>query len=635
MSAFAALSLLCIASSCKDQNFDWDKAHADSAQKKFTNAFIEAFGKPAEGHKWGFDMPWLLTNSPMTRANLPEDVREKIASRYDESRESIVNKADNDPSIPTIMHYGGTVSNILPRENWEVYEWFSTHKVNWTNTTSKNDNGEINLVYFDEVHSTKQTSDGIAHKVGELSNTSILHNSLLDYTPDYWLENPTIGLSINFTHAWIQNVACDPLSRASGDPAVAPNKMINDVEKTLEGTNTYGASVGMDYLSFYYYDGNNNLLSDKTVHVNDFNTGNNGWGYGNQSSQYDYNYVDDSDHSNDAKYQVDKNGVLICGVNFNNTAVRCSGVDGLMHDKWIIVYLKGEGYEGWYMGFDLEGGGSSGDNQRLAANGYCNDWIIKLTAVGGPGYEPWDARIMCEDLGGEDNTVELGGGSVMTSDIDYNDIVIDIEKTSADNKVQITLQAAGGTLPLTLWYEKDGGSEVPLFETHELFKENTHTVIAPNISHVVAGPDYRIMYNTGSGDEYEGTSVKQTITLVFDPETAQSVDVGTKTFNIDEALPEDFKDFMDKLKIKVYRHTTVDYIDNPNDNTYAVWQTLENIDGEAPLMICVPRSTKWLKERNSIKLGYGGFPTWVQHPELYFWIPPGVNEQFLYTPSSN
>ena len=713
MSAFAALSLVCIASSCRDQDFDWDNVHAINYQQKFTDTFIKEFGQPAEGHQWGFDIPWM--DKYITRANTRAEVY----------------KADGqDQSVPGIKTYG-IVPNITETEHEEVYEWFSTHRVDWTTKTvnyKQPENGSFawrmmkDGVFVDQQNSSDVFGDcivktypnsgdivpdskiegdfmiikkqenpngEITQRAGNntrLDGVSIAYaynggtpstSSLYTLSSDKNGDTP-IGIKIDFDGAWIQHVAGD---LDSNIPDYCK-------EKTSFGADVFPSSnynkdgslksVGMDQLNFY--DPNKN-----PIHVYDFN-GCKGWGWNRQSiienedgswmtnaefqaeiqkayndeysKTHDYNKAKSAANAKYselvAKYPANadqtspkpvwynnfatsflKNGVLILGADFNQTTYNStvSETEYFLQDKWIIVYLKGEGYEGWYLGFDLEGAGKSKD-KLVEANGFCNNWIIKLTAVNtAVSTEP--VRIMCEDLGGEDNTVELGGGSVMTSDIDYNDIVIDIEKTSADNKVQISLQAAGGTLPLTLWYEKDGGSEVPLFETHELFKENTHTVIAPNISHVVAGPDYRIMYNTGSGDEYEGTSVKQTITLVFDPETAQSVDVGTKTFNIDEALPEDFKDFMDKLKIKVYRHTTVDYIDNPNDNTYAVWQTLENIDGEAPLMICVPRSTKWLKERNSIKLGYGGFPTWVQHPELYFWIPPGVNEQFLYTPSSN
>lgn len=690
-------------SACQDKSFDWDAAHADSAQKKFTNAFIEAFGEPAENHEWGFDLPWLKNESSITRGSID----------WDESSQHQINKVENE-YLMEVYHYG-MVPNITAHENWEVFEWFSTHKVEWENTTrvvadgtkgeklyapgivyvvneafelygktynigdeisadmytwnldasqrtkvspadgyvevtstgtysdayikkdgklqkvtgtvtyDQNTKKAVVLVRFNETtkESTRNVNSTVAKKMGELS----ANNSLKQYTDLYWLDSPSVGVTMNFTHAWIQNVACDPLVRATGDPAVTPVRMSDDVELNLGGTAV--TNNAMNQLVFHKSSSSSTYPDADT---NDFNNGDNGWGYGNQSQ---VSLKDDARgfYSKDRfGNDIYKTGVLICGADFNNASVKVSQDEGARHDKWIIVYLKGDDYEGWYLGFDLEGGGTAGANEQIPANGYCNDWIVKLSAIGGPGYEPWDARIMCEDLGGEDNTVDLGG-SFMTSDIDYNDIVIDIVKETGRSDVEITLQAAGGTLPLILSYKKSGDVEVPLFETHELFS-NSNKLYEGN--HTIPESEYRIMYNTGA--EEGGSNSAQTVKLVFD-DRATASSINGKTITINEAIPTGldasaaFKAFMDKLQIKVYRHTTVDYLSSPSNGknlTDADWQTLQNLKGQAPLMICVPRSTRWLKERQSIKLGYGGFPTWVQHPELYFWIPPGVNENFLY-----
>lgn len=56
--ASVVLTLLTVVSlaSCRDQNFDWDEARATEQYQKFTNVFVKEFGKPAEGHQWGFDL---------------------------------------------------------------------------------------------------------------------------------------------------------------------------------------------------------------------------------------------------------------------------------------------------------------------------------------------------------------------------------------------------------------------------------------------------------------------------------------------------------------------------------------------------------------------------------------------------
>ena len=66
-------------SSCNDQNFDWDEAHATQQYEKFTNVFIKEFGKPAEGHQWGFDAAQLAlsggveSSTSSTRASYKQD----------------------------------------------------------------------------------------------------------------------------------------------------------------------------------------------------------------------------------------------------------------------------------------------------------------------------------------------------------------------------------------------------------------------------------------------------------------------------------------------------------------------------------------------------------------------------------
>ena len=43
------------------------------------------------------------------------------------------------------------------------------------------------------------------------------------------------------------------------------------------------------------------------------------------------------------------------------------------------------------------------------------------------------------------------------------------------------------------------------------------------------------------------------------------------------------------------------------------------MEQEAPLMICVPNTTKWLKERHKIDDGYPRFKDWVKDPSFEFW----------------
>ena len=83
----------------------------------------------------------------------------------------------------------------------------------------------------------------------------------------------------------------------------------------------------------------------------------------------------------------------------------------------------------YFVGFDYE----NHMNQEVNKDGYYDNWIIKITPAL---YRGNDARrIMCEDLGA-------------TDDFDFNDVVFDVYNDWRG--AVITLQAAGGTLPITV-----------------------------------------------------------------------------------------------------------------------------------------------------------------------------------------
>ena len=657
MSAFAALVLLCVASSCKDQNFDWDNVHAINYQQKFTDTFIKEFGQPAPGHQWGFDKPWVpsFTRS-MTRGYIA-----KVESEY----------------IPHLLTYG-TAPNITDLEHKEVYEWFSTHKVTWSNTTSivgysASDKVQVQTVKYiltkacAETDNSKTwmnsylTSDKVgqevpAHVYNQLSpecqacvelqgqgdwtdvsgsadpyynarvvkgDGTIIYgdiffdgdsgrnkdgriiklvsglgtknedgaeatavatypylssdNSIRTYSPDK-VGNCSVGLVINFNSAWVQHVASE-----SDILLPSPTE-----EKSATNGSTVNTKGQLNYLQFFDTDNN-------PLHTNDFNAeGGYGWG-----KQYPHEIKDDDTGKH---YTFDFNGDLIFDADFSNTAI-FNSLDSKLHDKWIIVYLKGDGYEGWYLGFDQEGAGNN-SSTIVGANGYCNNWIIKLTAINeAKSTEP--IRIMCEDLGGEANKVQIGD-KVHISDIDYNDIVLDVTPDQTNRNITLTLRAAGGTIPLTVWYNYQ-----PLFETHEMFqagktcKDNDHK----------SGIDYTIMYNTYGGNNATTTD-----------------GVAPKTYKLN--LSEDFD--INKLELKVWRFNAEEYQESaPNDFSDALWVNISNIAGQAPLKICVPQFVPWLKERCSIKDGYPDFVDWVKDPSELFWgtkdgiVESKIHSQYL------
>jgi len=630
-------------SACQDKNFDFDNMHAINYQEKFTNAFIEAFGQPAEGHQWGFDKSWVPS---FTRAETRGYIA-KVESEY----------------IPHLLTYG-TAPNITEKEHQEVFEWFSTHKVTWSNTTSivayssgamvqiqsecwiakeqiyKEYNYDIHVgeVVADWIYNGLSEEDKVAKverglawvnvsgsadayqnaRVVKKSDGSIIaegeiyfdgdagrnpegrilklvsglgtknpngtearaiytspymseNNSIKTYSPNM-VRDCNVGLEINFNSAWVQHVASE------SDSGLTNGLPTPTEEKSASKGSIVTTKGELNYLQFFDNDGN-------PLHTNDFNA-EKGYGYPMTGGSTIINHTI-KDDSTGKTYTFDFNGDLIFDADFSNTAV-FNSLDSKLHDKWIIVYLKGDGYEGWYLGFDQEGAGNN-DGTIVGANGYCNNWIIKLTAVNeAKSTEP--IRIMCEDLGGEANTVQIGD-KVHISDIDYNDIVLDVTPNETDSKkVTLKLQAAGGTIPLTVWY-----NGTPLFETHEMFQAGKKFTDTDHKS----GIDYTIMYNT-QGEGRATTKDGQ----------------GSREYALN--LDTDFD--INKLELKVWRLNTEQYQESsPNDFSDALWVNISNIAGEAPLKICVPQFVPWLKERCSINTGYPDFKQWVKDPSLFFW----------------
>lgn len=105
----------------------------------------------------------------------------------------------------------------------------------------------------------------------------------------------------------------------------------------------------------------------------------------------------------------------------------------------------------FYLGFDFSADNYDGQG-KVEADGYYNDWIIKLT----PCNYVKSHRIIAEDLG------EIG-------DFDFNDVVFDVY--FRDNNAVLTLRAAGGTLPL---YITANGKT---YEVHELFGVETGVMV--------------------------------------------------------------------------------------------------------------------------------------------------------------
>ena len=113
----------------------------------------------------------------------------------------------------------------------------------------------------------------------------------------------------------------------------------------------------------------------------------------------------------------------------------------------------------YFVGFDYNSSKGENSPENIDADGYYNDWIVKIT----PGLYKGQ-RIMCEDLG-------------TTADFDFNDIVIDVFNDGYGypgnwgGATIVTVRAAGGTLPATV-----AGQDI-----HKLFGVDTKDMVNTGI----------------------------------------------------------------------------------------------------------------------------------------------------------
>lgn len=179
-------------------------------------------------------------------------------------------------------------------------------------------------------------------------------------------------------------------------------------------------------------------------------------------------YHDEYYNFNNGKYNGDplQGCMLMWNSSTTDFGFKTSESNGQWVDAhWRMEYIAPYGY---FVGFDHESWTyhEGNENENNARDYVYNDWIIKLVPGLGfefPGDDPivsadtiYAVRIMGEDLG-------------TTDDFDFNDIVIDVHITD-DYVAHITLQAAGGTMPI---YIGPGDKH----EVHKEFNVPVYTMV--------------------------------------------------------------------------------------------------------------------------------------------------------------
>lgn len=189
------------------------------------------------------------------------------------------------------------------------------------------------------------------------------------------------------------------------------------------------------------------------------NKGNKGWGTKDQHHQmaqlqaFNYNTGQWEDVTNFEGGKSEKQFIQ-GNVNTQGTTlmVNMGTPDARPQFKWIAKHNAevGEGYEctnyvikkvddEYYLGLSYINKPANATASADEAYNYYDAWIIRLVkAVGNPGYKEY-GRVMCEDMGSDDD-----------GDMDFNDIVFDAYILN-DGSINITILAAGGMLrPVTV-----------------------------------------------------------------------------------------------------------------------------------------------------------------------------------------
>ena len=241
------------------------------------------------------------------------------------------------------------------------------------------------------------------------------------------------------------------------------------------------------------------------------------------------------------------------------------------HNNWTIQYINGNYYLAYdYWSQKKNGNDYAGDNYSLIKpDGYYNDWIIKLSS-GKHIVDSYTRRIMCEDLGN-------------TFDWDFNDLVFDVTiyngnygNGNSGYYAQITLQAAGGTLPIYI------GQKDQAHEAHFLFGVESNVPVNVDAAGGVNRPAVVFHLPLDNSYQISEQTINGKLVLTFDP---------------------------NQIPIYVTR-------DDMPDPANAVKLTTEK--GKAPQKFACPCDTYWMKEFKNIEgienkqiAGHPNFAQWV------------------------
>ena len=359
--------------------------------------------------------------------------------------------------------------------------------------------------------------------------------------------------SVDWPNYWVQQVYKGGQTYTAGDGKPAGGEGTSGVGSDCMNHIQVFNNKKTEVISWWPYQTNLVTYEGAYEHVNNFNKGNN-----------TTEYIDD------VTKEKFIGTTLMVDMGTDGRAEQFSyhnTVDSKDHYEYIVIEHNGS----YFVGFDFYAvhpdGQEANKNMDVERDWKFNDWIIKITPAKSIYKFPSDpVRVMAEDLG------------TSSSDFDYNDVVFDVlfVNDNGDYKANITLQAAGGTLPL---YFKYGSNDA--FEVHKKFEVATD-----------------VMVNTHAADRgLKGVDNKQPVSNIW-------LDIEDKSY-------ESAEDAVDALKIVVISGGNTIYL-----TPKASYENYSN----APKMIVAPGGTEWVDERVLISKVYSKFVDWISDPEVKWWV---------------
>lgn len=562
---------------------------------EFDEAFIEHFGEPDPNHMWGQDLPI----KPMMFSYVSGATR---AEAQGANQNVNVNKnqwCERDPQDPTGYH---TKNDNLLIDKFQVPGWPNFDGYYYAST---GEGALKNILTKDEMFANNSYQP-----VGDVTDYEIQYVSTWFRTH----QHPK-SISLHLTDFFIQNISCDkdqltydgaiddaysysdPTS-LGGLAAPGPNGI--NVEKTsdvLNDDNTKKAGVvpnverisqnksneqlnySMDYLHFgavgYPFETTlANGLGTGWTHVNNYNNGNT-------------NY--DPEHAKERGFREIK---YIYSSGTEDFACRCSwGTDKPWIHDWVLVRLEwvepasasvdGQPHkrEGYYLGFDFHG---KTNDTEIKKDGFYSNWIIKISPAHFTPRSNFSKRVMCEDLGG-------------SFDFDYNDVVFDVafDASTGENEAIISLQAAGGTLPIQV------GADIP---NAPAGYQEAHSLLGHDISQPV---------NVDAGASHE-------VAIYRVPVTATSANDNFYA-SIPIKIKQDGNNWITQY-VQLGATAKNDYQWEPNVPIKPGNPGHYNVekDAKTPLKFVTEVGVKWMKELRGLDYGYNHFYEWVKDPNFLY-----------------